>query len=177
MQHYGLKTRLLDWTDSVLTAAYFAVSDHGHSDHDAVIWALSPELLNLAETDHEGVLGMDHPLTRRSIRLAFEDADSPGAFDSTCLALDPHQVDPRMMVQHASFTIHGDQHPLDKHPRAHEFLARIRIPARLKPHIMGVLNFSGVRESTVFPDLGHLANELNMARNKEDIWPENPKED
>jgi FRG domain len=40
MQHYGLPTRLLDWTRSPLTAAVFAVESH--RDEPGAIWALSP---------------------------------------------------------------------------------------------------------------------------------------
>ena len=37
-QHYGLPTRLLDWSFSPLVATYFAVQG-GDTDHDAAIWA------------------------------------------------------------------------------------------------------------------------------------------
>lgn len=37
-RHYGLPTRLLDWSFSPLVATYFAVED-GDTDHDAAIWA------------------------------------------------------------------------------------------------------------------------------------------
>ena len=44
MQHFGMPTRILDWTESILVATYFAVnkdiSNHG------VLWALNPFVLN-----------------------------------------------------------------------------------------------------------------------------------
>ncbi len=38
-QHYGLPTRLLDWSFSPLVAAYFATRS-GDTEHDGAIWAL-----------------------------------------------------------------------------------------------------------------------------------------
>ena len=46
MQHYGLPTRLLDWSESPLVALYFALSSDKDAKTDAAVWVLNPMELN-----------------------------------------------------------------------------------------------------------------------------------
>lgn len=46
MQHHGLPTRLLDWSESALVALYFALTSEPNHDGERAVWVLNPFELN-----------------------------------------------------------------------------------------------------------------------------------
>lgn len=72
--------------------------------------------------------------------------------------------DPRMAAQLGNFTIHGSREPLEEHPDAADFLAKVEIPAWAKSRIRDDLLLAGIRLSNLFPDLDHLAEEVSQLR-------------
>lgn len=156
MQHYRLPTRLLDWTESCLVAAFFAVTDY--LSEDGILWALNPFELNRSQTGLHAlsVSGADSLIPL--FRAAFGTASKPS--DKILPVMAP-EVDLRMLIQQSTFTIHGTATPIDALPGAASFTRRFTIPAAAKPFIGRQLAALGIRASTLFPDLEHLAQDLS----------------
>ncbi|WP_139070512.1 FRG domain-containing protein, partial [Aliivibrio fischeri] len=55
MQHHGLPTRLLDWSESALVALYFALTSEPEADGNRGVWYLEPGELNKLTTDRKEV--------------------------------------------------------------------------------------------------------------------------
>ncbi len=159
MQHYGVPTRLLDWTKSPLIAAFFAVSEH-QDDADAVVWALNPFTLNLANAGYAGILMPFGDMKPAIGALFVHPFNREMAPTEKVVAVAAKEIDMRMLVQLAAFTIHGTETPLETVPSANSFLRRLVIPAAAKKSMHEQLEVLGLRHSTLFPDLQSLAQEL-----------------
>ena len=155
MQHFGLPTRLLDWTESPLTAAYFALI-HEPCNEDAAIWCLSIGDLNKITRNRESVAIIAHQSVEHLLKPAFLGGKSP----DQVIAVTGQQSDVRMTVQQAGFTIHGGDTPLESHAKADEFLRKFVIPKNAREAFWKELWILGVRRSQLFPDIENLAREL-----------------
>lgn len=188
MQHYGLPTRLLDWSRSPLIALFFALSDPDTKDKDACIWILNPGRLNASqEIEHDSQVGgkkyknefiynTTHKVIQTMIYTAFRrwavsnepDEVTPDdkKFDyhyqsllGKIAACYPTEADARVYNQQAAFTVHNSSKKLTD--ICDELtLQRVIIPNESKPRLHWELELCGITESYIFPDLEHLAAEL-----------------
>ncbi len=162
MQHYGVPTRLLDWSESPLIAVYFAVANQAHEAEAGVLSGLLPGPMNHHEAGLAGVIGINGE-PARSLFLAMSD-ERIHEKHQEIIAIQANQMDPRMLAQLSHFTIHGRATPIEQIDVAGQVLFQIEIAPQAKAGIRERLRQFGVREMNLFPDLEHLANEIRELR-------------
>ena len=156
MQHYGLPTRLLDWTESPLTALFFAVASH--DSEPGALWALHASKLNKYQAKTPGILSPRNAAVQNIAEEAFRDTQQNLPYET--LATGAPHIDLRMVTQQAVSTIHATRTPVEQLPNKSEFLEKIEIPRGHKEHLRLFLKMLGIKKSVLFPDLGHLAEEI-----------------
>jgi len=173
-RHYGLPTRLLDWSGNPLVALYFAVQN---DDEDGCLWAMYPLFLNLRTLGQARLIAFDDPLFTEIASIAFEidpklAVARTNELTATVLAVDAKEIDPRIFAQQGSFTIHANEYDLAglsyDHPEL-PWRRAFKIPASAKPDLRNMLEYIGVRRSTLFPDLASLAEDLKSRSFRKDL--------
>ena len=158
MQHHGLPTRLLDWSESPFVALYFALRE-ATARKSVCVWMLDPWWLNerVARFGNE-ILWSDDPRVAGYLPRPFAQG---AAIPPAPIAIEPPYTSRRIAVQRGVFTLHGSAHkPLENRAELAERLTKFVIPRQCVMKTRAELRLAGMSETLVFPELPGLCREL-----------------
>lgn len=168
MQHYGVPTRLLDWTLDALTALFFATDPTDPSIQegtDAAVWVLNPNTLNESFIFHENLApGYIPNVEEPEFNILF----GPDARVFTTLkpaaAIGPLNST-RIVAQRGVFTVFPkikDLIPLNQFEDASEYLFKICIASESFEEVRTQLRRYGVTRIALFPEIQTIADEIRQ---------------
>jgi len=155
-QHYGLPTRLLDWTQNAAVALFFACSDN--PDTDGLVVVLNPIELN-QRVDPKSPRIFDVHRDGAIIRPYFRLDGKSARGGRRTVAINPTWNTERIAMQHGAFTLHGSRHfTLDR--RQATSLLVVPILKEFKASLLNELERVGIGEMFIFPEPEHVCAHL-----------------
>lgn len=154
MQHHGVPTRLLDWTESALTALYFAVEDEASKNKDGALWVLLPTELNknanIYSDENFYIPSFDDVILENYEPKIFNQEKNTKLLPIAAIAT---RNNTRMQAQLGVFTIsHRDKTPIEN-IGDQKHIWKYKIPKAMKKNIKGELALLGISKFQLFPEL------------------------
>ncbi len=184
MQHYGVPTRLLDWTENGVYALYFAVNGGAYDkDVQRVVWVMNPGAINhLTIKDHLSYNPlMSHvPYVQARMKMpGYKDINIFKEKEPAFAEIEDEKLkypisfypsssgNIRIAAQKGCFTIHGTENqPIESffvnHDNIYKYLVKIKILKGSVAAVREQLKIMGITTRSVYPDIFGLAAELSV---------------
>jgi hypothetical protein len=160
-QHYGLPTRLLDWTQNAAVALFFACCEDFRDDGLVVL--VNPTELN-QRVDTRAPRIFDAQRDSQLIKRYFLLDGKTSSRGRHTIAINPTWNTERIALQQGVFTLHGSRvFELDRHQAS----SLLCVPV-LKEHKAALLNELarvGIGEMFIFPEPEHVCSHLRRTAN------------
>ena len=171
-QHYGMPTRMLDWTTSSLTALYFATRDclnDGDRFDSGVYMLLDDPKEYSCLHRHGGIVPTKDTQTEKTDSDEDEKEQEPFAHPleiTENIVYEPPHISDRIRTQNGVFLVfHDPLSPLDENE-----YAEIVIPKGCQKDICRQLNRAGHFDKQLFPDLSGVAKEIRYHLDWRESW-------
>jgi hypothetical protein len=155
-QHYGLSTRLLDWTQNAAVALFFACAKEPNSD--GLVAILNPIELNQT-TDRKSPRVFNFERDSEIIKPYFKLNGRLNARGKRTIAIAPTWNNERIALQQGAFTLHGSRN-FDLNRYQASSLFYVPILREHKASLLNELERVGIGEMFIFPEPEHVCSHL-----------------